>query len=240
MKVFPLGKEDFWKPKLYWEEVHCWEAERLFICHNGMKPRWEWHGRNPSDCIPSLGETFTLPFLFHSSLSFQYYSWEKQPGLHSPNNKRHHHDLISCLSPSPMNYLPYFSAFGTLEELSLASVLQCSIIPVRSHRWCQSAKVHMFLLWQDGVRSQMLFVLFTHNPVVVMPFWGRLCPGIMLSAPNHLKNACGRKTLFPSLVRGIKIGGSLTVSCRWSFLNPCQVRHSVADFQNKSLDFFTE
>lgn len=107
MKVFPLGKEDFWKPKLYWEEVHCWEAERLFICHNGMKPRWEWHGRNPSDCIPSLGETFTLPFLFHSSLSFQYYSWEKQPGLHSPNNKRHHHDLISCLSPSPMNYLPY-------------------------------------------------------------------------------------------------------------------------------------
>lgn len=58
--------------------------------------------------LPQLWKTSTISFLFHSYLSFQYYSWDKQPGLHSSNNKTSPlSHFLSNLFPIPIyNELP--------------------------------------------------------------------------------------------------------------------------------------
>lgn len=78
-----------------------------FSHHSRKSPRWGWHWRNPSKhTLPQLWKISMILFHFHSHLSFQYYSWDKQLDPHSPNNRRPHHFLVSFPPPSPV---PIFS-----------------------------------------------------------------------------------------------------------------------------------
>lgn len=75
-----------------------WEPYFSLITMEGS----HWYWRHSSDHTPLSAvrrKTSTLPFLFHSQLSFQYW---KQPGFHPPNNTE---ITISCIPISSPHLL---------------------------------------------------------------------------------------------------------------------------------------